>query len=212
MSNDVDFERIGRIRREVIKMSRQKGQLVGYARVSTADQNLARQLEALADADRVFEEKASAKDPERPVLAELLAYVRERDTVLAKSPDRLARSTRDLLDLLSELKAKGVAVRFTDSPALDTGPAQGTFMLTVLGAVAELERELIAERRAEGIALAKKAGRYDRGPKLSAEQVREARQRVADGAPKARVAREAGVSRQTLYDALAPRGRYTDLT
>lgn len=129
-------------------MSRQKGQLVGYARVSTAGQNLARQLEALADADRVFEENASARDSKLPVLAELLAYVRERDTVLTKSPDRLARSTRDLLDQLSELKTKGEAVRFADSPALDTGTAQGTFMLTVVGAVAELERELIAERRA----------------------------------------------------------------
>lgn len=189
-------------------MIEQKGQVVGYARVSTADQNLDRQREALGDADRVFEEKASAKDRERPVLAEMLAYVREGDTVVVKSPDRLARSTRDLLDLLSELKDKGVAVRFSDSPALDTGTAQGTFMLTVLGAVAELERELIAERRAEGIALAKKAGKYDRGPKLSAEQIAVARQRVTEGVPKAVVARDLGVSRQTLYDALAGRGRY----
>lgn len=189
-------------------MGGQKGQLVGYARVSSVDQNLARQLEALAGADRIFEEQASAKDRKRPVLEEMLAYVREGDTVLVKSPDRLARSTRDLLDLLSELKAKGVAVRFADSPALDTGTAQGTFMLTVLGAVAELERELIAERRAEGIALAKKAGRYDRGPKLSGEQVAQARQRVADGVPKSVVARDLGVSRQTLYTALAGRGQY----
>lgn len=116
------------------------------------------------------------------------------------------------MDLLSELKAKGVAARFTDSPALDTGTAQGTFMLTVLGAVAELERELIAERRAEGIALAKKAGKYDRGPKLNAEQVAVARQRVAEGVPKAVVARDLGVSRQTLYDALAGRRRYAATT
>nr|WP_246836815.1 recombinase family protein [Micrococcus sp. KBS0714] len=94
----------------------------------------------------------------------MLAYVREGDTVVIKSPDRLARSTRDLLDLLSELKAKGVAVRFTDSPALDTASAEGAFMLTVLGAVAELERELTAERRREGIAAAKKAGKYERTP------------------------------------------------
>lgn len=189
-------------------MSGQKGQVVGYARVSTADQNLARQLEALTGADRIFEEKASAKDRERPVLAEMLAYVREGDTVVVKSPDRLARSTVDLLNLLAELKAKGVAVRFVDSPALDTGTAQGTFMLTVLGAVAELERELIAERRAEGIAAAKKAGRYDRGPKLKADQVQSARERVEGGVPKAAVARDLGVSRQTLYDALAGRGKY----
>lgn len=102
-------------------------------------------------------------------------------------------------------------MRFADSPALDTGTAQGTFMLTVLGAVAELERELIAERRAEGIVLAKKAGKYERGPKLTAKQVQAARERVEGGVPKAQVARDFGVSRQTLYDALAGRGRYADL-
>lgn len=193
-------------------MTGQKGQLVGYARVSSADQSLSRQLAALAGTDRVFEEKASAKDRARPVLAETLACIREGDTVLVKSPDRLARSTVDLLNLLSELKAEGVAVRFVDSPALNTGRAQqGTFMLTVLGAVAKLERELIAEHRAEGIALAKRAGKYDRAPKLTAEQVQEARERVDAGAPKAMVARELEVKRQTLYDALAGRGVYADL-
>lgn len=138
----------------------------------------------------------------------MLAYVREGDTVLVKSPDRLARSTVDLLNLLSELKAKGVAVRFMDSPALDTGTAQGTFMLSVLGAVAELEHELTAMRRAEGIALAKKAGKYARGPKLSHGQIEKARGRVEADVPKAHVARDMGVSRTTLYEALAGRGRY----
>lgn len=118
----------------------------------------------------------------------------------------------DLLNLLSELKAKGVAVRFTDAPALDTGTAQETSMLTVLGAVAELERELMAERRAEGIALARKAGKYDRAPKLTARHVQTALERVAAGVPKAVVAREAGVSRQTLYDALSGRGRYSSMS
>ncbi|EJV7053160.1 recombinase family protein [Listeria monocytogenes] len=99
-------------------------------------------------------------------------------------------------------------MRFVDSPALDTGTAQGTFMLTVLGAVAELERELIAERRAEGTALAKKAGKYDRGPRLSHGQIEKARGRVEAGVPKAQVARDMGVSRTTLYEALAGRGRY----
>lgn len=163
-------------------------------------------------ADRIFEQKASAKDRARPVLAEMLAYVREGDTVLVKSPDRLARSTVDLLNPLSELKAKGVAVQFTDSPTLDTGTAQGTFMLTVLGAVAELESELIAGHRAEGIALAKKVGKYDRAPKLTTRQGQTARQLVAAGVPRAVVAREAGVSRQTLYDALSGRVRYSSMS
>lgn len=184
------------------------GQIVGYARVSAADQNLARQLQALGDVDKLFEEKVSGKNRERPELAAMLDWVREGDTVRVKSPDRLARSTMDLLAIIEELRAKGVQLEFVDNPSLNTGTPQGTFMLTILGAVAELERATILERQAEGIAIAKAKGVYERGPKLSAEQVQEARERIAAGVPKAKVARELGVSRQTLYTALAGAGRY----
>lgn len=185
------------------------GQIVGYARVSSTDQNLDRQREALAGCDRLFEEQLSGKDRARPVLAEALAYVREGDTFRAKSPDRLARSTVDLLAILDELAAKGVAVEFVDAPQLNTGTPQGRFMLTILGAVAELERTTIRERQAEGIAVAKAKGVYKgRARSLTPEQVAEARQQVAEGVPKARVARSLGVSRQTLYDALEGRGVY----
>lgn len=190
-------------------MSRHKGQVVGYVRVSAADQNQARQVEAIGDVDRLFSEKVSGKNvDDRQQLKEMIAYVRDGDVVRVKSPDRLARSTRDLLDLVEQLQSKGVAVEFVDNPALNTDTPQGEFMLTILAAVAQLERATIRERQAEGIALAKKKGVYDRSPKLDAEQISVARQRVSEGVPKAKVARDLRVSRQTLYSALSGSGRY----
>lgn len=184
------------------------GQIVGYVRVSTTDQNPARQLAAIGTVDRLFAEKISAKSTDRPQLQAMLAYVRSGDVVKVKSPDRLARSTTDLLALVNHLKTKDVQIQFVDQPALNTGSAQGEFMLTILGAVAQLERATIRERQAEGIALARARGVYDRTPKLSADQIEQARRSIAEGVPKARVARDLGVSRQTLYTALAGQGRY----
>lgn len=190
-------------------MNGQIGQVVGYVRVSALDQNEARQVEALSDVGRVFSEKVSGKNiNDREQLKELLAYVREGDTVRVKSPDRLARSTRDLLDLVEQFKEKGVAVEFVDNPALNTSTPQGEFMLTILAAVAQLERATIRERQAEGIAIAKRNGVYKRSPKLTSEQIAHARERVEACVPKAKVARDLGVSRQTLYAALGGQGRY----
>ncbi len=187
------------------------GQVVGYVRVSSADQNEARQVEAIGPVDRLFSEKVSGRTTSRAQLQEMLAYVREGDTVKVKSPDRLARSTTDLLGLVEQLRAKGVAVEFVDDPALNTDNPTGEFMLTILAAVAQLERATLRERQAEGIAIAKRKGVYDRGPKLTAEQVAEARRRVADGVPKAAVARSLAVSRQTLHTALKGEGRYAEV-
>jgi DNA invertase Pin-like site-specific DNA recombinase len=136
--------------------------------------------------------------------------VREGDKVRVKSPDRLARSTRDLLDLIEQFDAKGVAVEFVDNPALNTNTPQGEFMLTILAAVAQLERATIRERQAEGIAIAKRKGVYDRAPKLTHEQIAHARERVDASVPKAKVARDLGVSRQTLYAALGGQGKYAE--
>ena len=196
-----------------LDMSGHKGQLVGYARVSAADQNEARQVEALSDVDRLFSEKASGKNvDDRAQLRELVAYVREGDKVRVKSPDRLARSTRDLLDLIEQFHAKGVAVEFVDNPALNTDTPQGEFLLTILAAVAQLERATIRERQAEGIAIAKRKGVYERSPKLTSEQIAHARERVDADVPKAKVARDLGVSRQTLYAALGGKGTYAKVS
>ena len=190
-------------------MAGHKGQVVGYVRVSAADQNEARQLEALGTVDRLFCEKVSGKNTnDRAQLQQMLIYVRDGDTVRVKSPDRLARSTTDLLALVEHLKAKSVALEFVDNPALNTDTPQGEFMLTVLAAIAQLERKTIRERQAEGIAIAKRNGVYERVLKLTPQLIQLARQRIAQDVPKAKIARDLGVSRQTLYAALNDSGKY----
>lgn len=184
------------------------GQIVGYARVSAADQNLDRQLTALGEVDKLFQEKISGKNTDRDQLRAMLDYVRDGDTIRVKSPDRLARSTKDLLALVESVQDKGVSVEFVDNPALNTNTPQGEFMLTVLAAVAQLERKITLDRQAEGIIEAKRKGVYEKKPKLTPEQVDQARQRVEAGVPKAVIARDLGVSRATLYAALNGTGRY----
>lgn len=182
------------------------GQTVGYVRVSSADQNEARQVEALSGAERLFTDKVSGKNTERPALAQMLAYVREGDTVRVASLDRLARNLDDLRRLVTDLTAKGVRVEFVKEGLTFTGDdnAMARLLLSVMGAFAEFERSLIRERQAEGIAVAKARGVYKgRAKALSAEQVAEARESIAQGIPKAKVARDLGVSRQTLYSALS---------
>lgn len=186
------------------------GQIVGYARVSSVDQNIARQLEALEEeCDKIFIEKVSAaKTSNRPQFQEMLRYLREGDVLQVTSADRLARSTRDLLDIVQSLKDRGVQVEFLDNPALNTDTPQGEFMLTILAAVAQLERSIIRERQAEGIAIARAAGKYDRAPKLSPEQAREVRRLDALGVPKTAIARKLNCSRHTVYAVLDRIGKY----
>ena len=185
------------------------GRVYGYARVSATDQNLDRQREALAGVDMLVEEKVSGKSRDgREKLRTLIEFADEGDVVRVKSIDRLARNTRDLLAIVDELAAKGVGVEFVDTPQLNVTTKEGRAMLTIFAAFAQLERESIRERQMEGIALAKAAGKYEKGVKLTAEQIAGARQRVADGVPKAAVARSLGVSRQTLHTALKGEGKY----
>lgn len=182
------------------------GQVVGYVRVSSIDQNEARQVEALEGADRLFVDKITGKSAQRPALAELLAFVRDGDTVRVTSLDRLARNLDDLRRLVSDLTAKGVRVEFIKEGLTFTGDdsAMARLLLSVMGAFAEFERSLIRERQAEGIAIAKANGVYKgRKRALTPEHVATARERVAHGVPKAVVARDLGVSRQTLYAALS---------
>lgn len=134
---------------------------VGYCRVSTAEQNTARQevlLESLA-VDRVFLDKCSGKNTDRPALKEMLAFVRDGDTVVVESISRLARNTKDLLSLIDKFTEQGVGF-ISQKESIDTSSPTGKFILTVFGAIAELEREYILQRQAEGIAIAKANGVY----------------------------------------------------
>src|SRR5450631_1705475 len=177
---------------------------VGYIRVSSVDQNTVRQLDG-EELDKVFTDKASGKDTKRPQLRAALEYVREGDTLVVHSMDRLARNMDDLRKMVKELTSRGVQVRFVKESLTFTSQddKMSNLMLSILGAVAQFERELIRERQLEGIAIAKKAGVYKgRKRSLMAEQVTEIRERVAAGEQKSKLAIEFGVSRQTLYTAM----------
>ncbi len=137
---------------------------VAYVRVSTVEQNEARQLEALKkyDIEKWYTEKVSGKDTNRPKLQELLDFVREGDTVYIHDFSRLARSTKDLLEILEELTAKGVTL-ISNKENLDTSTATGKLMLTVIAAINEFERQNLLERQKEGIEIAKREGKFKGG-------------------------------------------------
>ena len=170
------------------------GQVVGYARVSSTSQNLARQLEALGVVDELFTDHQSGKSSaDRAGLSDALRYVRRGDTLRVASMDRLARSLIDLEQIVSELTAREVRVEFVTerlafSPDAAADPF-ATFQRQLIGAVAELERALIRERQREGIDLAKARGVYKgRARRLSDEQIAHVHQAVAAGQPKAKIA------------------------
>ena len=180
------------------------GQRIGYVRVSSFDQNPERQLEHV-QVDRLFTDKASGKDTQRPELKRLLAFTREGDAVVVHSMDRLARNLDDLRLIVQKLTKRGVRSEFVKENLTFTGEDSplANLMLSVMGAFAEFERALIRERQREGISLAKQRGAY-RGRKksLSLEQAAQLRQRVQAGERKAPLAREFGISRETLYQYL----------
>ena len=134
---------------------------IGYIRVSTQEQNTIRQevlMESLG-VDEVYIDRMSGKNTNRPELQKMMEYVRKGDTVIVESISRFARNTRDLLELVERLTAKGVEF-VSKKEAIDTPTPTGKFMLTVFGAVAELEREYILQRQREGIAIAKEQEKY----------------------------------------------------
>ena len=184
-----------------------QGHRIGYVRVSSFDQNPERQLEHV-QVDKVFTDKASGKDTLRPQLDLLLAFVREGDTVVVHSMDRLARNLDDLRRLVQDLTRRGVHIEFVKEHLTFTGEdsPMAKLMLSVMGAFAEFERSLTRERQREGIALAKQRGAY-RGRKkaLSPERAAELRRR-ASSEGKAQLAREFGISRETLYQYLRTAG------
>jgi len=134
---------------------------IGYIRVSTLEQNTIRQEVMMKDlgVDELYIDKASGKSRDRPELRKMLEYVRKGDTVIVESISRFARNTKDLLELVEQLTAKGVEF-VSKKEAIDTTTPTGKFMLTVFGAVAELEREYILQRQREGIDIAKAQGKY----------------------------------------------------
>lgn len=175
---------------------------VGYIRVSTVDQNTARQLADLS-LDKTFTDKASAKNTDRPQLKAMIEYVRDGDQLYVHSMDRLARNLADLLNLVSKITRKGVTIHFikenlTFSPDEKTAP-MAKLMLSMLGAFAEFERSMILERQREGIAQAKARGAYKGRQPVAATLIEEARKMIADGEPKTAVCKKLGIARTTLY-------------
>lgn len=184
-----------------------KGQRIGYIRVSTLEQNPERQLEGIK-VDKTFIDKASGKDTKRPELDNMLAFIREGDTLVVHSMDRLARNLDDLRQLVQSLTQRGICLEFVKENLTFTHDASpmAQLMLSVMGAFAEFERALIRERQREGIALAKQRGAYKgRKRKLSPEHVAELKRRITQGESKASLARHFHISRETLYQYIRPK-------
>lgn len=172
--------------------------IVGYARVSTTGQSLDAQLAALKQCDKIFQEKISGAKGDRAELKALLEFVREGDTVQVTKLDRLARNTRHLLEISEHLQQKSVTLQILNI-GIDTGTATGKLMLTMIGAIATFERELMLERQAEGIALAKLKGKY-RGRKATAqEKSQEVIELLEQGLTKPQISRQLGIGITSIY-------------
>ena len=190
------------------QQSSSSGQKIGYVRVSSVDQNDARQLDGLV-LDKIFTDKASGKDVHRPQLQALLSHVREGDHVYVHSMDRLSRSLKDLQEVVELLTARGVAVEFCkenlkfERPGNNSGghtAAYSKLLLQMLGAVGEFERALIRERQREGIAIAKTKGVYKgRKSGLNAEMKLKLREMIVSGISKTEIAKNLAISRASVY-------------
>ncbi|MEZ8196244.1 recombinase family protein [Vibrio cortegadensis] len=172
--------------------------IVGYARVSTTGQSLEAQLNALADCELIFQEKASGAHSERQELARMLEYIREGDTVKVTKLCRLARNTKHLLEVVELLDSKKVSLQVLNL-GIDTASPTGRLMVTLIGAIATFERQLLLERQAEGIALAKQKGKYKgRKPTARAKQS-QVRELLARGMSKSLIAAELDISLSSVY-------------
>lgn len=178
---------------------------VAYVRVSTIEQNEARQIEALKGhgIEKWFTEKVSGKDTNRPQLQAMLDYVREGDTVYIHDFSRLARSTADLLIIVDLLQSKGVNL-VSNKENIDSSTATGKLMLTMIGAINEFERNNLKERQAEGIAIAKEQGKYKGRKEIKVDNFGEHYERyMTRQISKSELARELGISRPTLDKLIA---------
>lgn len=175
--------------------------LIGYARVSTQDQNLDLQIDALTKAGckKVFDDKISGSRAERPGLAKALEMLREGDTLTVWKLDRLGRSVKNLVDLVGELHKQGIQFKsLTD--AIDTGTPSGRFFFHVMASLAEMERELTVERTRAGLEVARQLGRKGgRKRQMTDSKIESAKKLLANGVPPRDVAKNLGVSVPTLY-------------
>lgn len=178
------------------------GKVIGYKRVSTVIQNTERQLDGFS-VDKGFEDKLSGKDTNRPQLQAMLEYVREGDTVVVHSLDRLGRNLDDLRSLVNGMVDRGVTVKFIKENLVFSADDNNLFselMLNMLGAFAQFERALAKERQKEGVQIAKAKGAYKgRKQEMTAERIAELKRRIEAGEPKAAIAKSMGISRDTLY-------------
>lgn len=177
---------------------------VGYARVSTPDQKLDRQVDVLKKqgCEKIFSDKASGAKESRPGLDEMLSFVRAGDVVVVQKLDRIGRSTKNLLELSERFSSLGVDFVSIDE-AIDTTTPQGRFFFAVTAAFAEFERDLIAERTRDGLAAARRRGRKGGRPAADPEKVSLARKMHASGDYSgSEIARACGISRSTLYNYL----------
>lgn len=173
---------------------------LAYVRVSTAEQNEQRQVEAMKryDIEKWFIEKVSGKDTNRPKLQELLDFAREGDTIHIHDFSRLARSTKDLLDIVEQLNKKGVHL-VSNKENIDSSTPTGKLMLTMIGAINEFERTNLLERQREGIAIAKRDGKYKGGKAKTVADFADHYSRYKTREiTKSALARQLGVSRPTL--------------
>lgn len=187
-------------------MQERKGRIIGYKRVSTHEQNTARQLDGMK-LDVIFEEKVSGKDMSRPELMALIKTAYIGDTVVVHSMDRLARNLVDLKKIVSELVANGAEVKFVKENLTFSGKSDpySQLMLNMMGSFAEFERSLIKSRQMEGIAVRKAAGLYKgvgRKRAITDEQIAEIRRRVAAGEMKSKIAKDMKISRESIYKLL----------
>jgi len=180
--------------------------LTGYARVSTDDQDLRLQRASLKEAGcrRIFEEKVSGAKRDRPELARMLDQIRDGDVVVVTRLDRLARSTKDLLDIAEKLKEAGAGLRSLAEPLADTTSPAGRMVLTIFAGIAEFERELIHQRTSSGRVAAKARGvRFGRPPKLTADQIALGERLVREGTSVREAAKLLKCHHATLYRALS---------
>ena len=178
---------------------------IAYARVSTDDQNLDRQLETLKAycPDKIFTDHLSGKNLERPGFQQMMDYVREGDIIYVASMDRMARNLDDLLSTTKLLQSKGITVHFLKeniclNPGAETS-SMSKLIMSIMGAVAEFERSLIRERQREGILLAKARGGYKGRKPIDPDKMQEARKLIDEGFTKTKVCEKLQISRQTLY-------------